>query len=124
MNELVRLTIRQAAGLIAAGKVRPSELVEAALERIEETEPAIQAYVTVMAGSARAAARQADAELPDHSRGPLHGIPIAVKDAIFTRDAPTQAGSAVLAGFESGWDATVVARLRDAGAIIIGKTET
>ena len=121
MLELDALTISQASRLLRERAVSATELVEATLRRIDETEPSVHAYVHVNAEQALAAARQADADAP---RGPLHGIPIGIKDVLVTRDAPTAAGSRVLAGFTSGHDATVVRRLREAGAIILGKHVT
>jgi aspartyl-tRNA(Asn)/glutamyl-tRNA(Gln) amidotransferase subunit A len=79
-----------------------------------------------MTQSALAAADRADAELAKRGRwrGPLHGIPVGVKDICYTTDAPTEGGSGVLKGFVPDHDATVVSRLRDAGAVIVGKTHT
>jgi aspartyl-tRNA(Asn)/glutamyl-tRNA(Gln) amidotransferase subunit A len=100
-------------------------LVEATLQRIEATEPVVHAYVNVMADSARLRARELDAELRiGEWRGPLHGIPIALKDLFHVVDAPTEAGSLVLAGHVSPSDATVVALLRKCGVVLIGKTVT
>jgi aspartyl-tRNA(Asn)/glutamyl-tRNA(Gln) amidotransferase subunit A len=125
-NELVQKTLREAGDLLAGRKVSSRELTEATLEQIKKTEPIVHAYRTVMAESALAAADRADAELAKrgHWRGPLHGIPVGVKDICYTTDAPTEGGSAVLRGFVPDHDATVVSRLRGAGAVIVGKTHT
>ena len=89
------------------------------------TDPVVHAYVMVLAERARRAAYQADREFAQgRCRGPLHGIPVAVKDICYMRDLPTEAGSRVLTGFVPGYDATVVRRLEDAGAVIVGKTMT
>lgn len=125
MNELVLLSIREASDLIARKRVSSAELVEAELERIAETEPLIHAYVHVMAESAREEARRADADLARGLwRGPLHGVPIAFKDLVYTTQAPTEAGSRVLRGWVPEYDATVIQRLRDRGVVVVGKTHT
>lgn len=124
-TDLTALTITEAGKLLGENAVSSIDLVEANLRQIEATEPVIHAYVRVFAEQARAQARHADREMAHgYRRGPLHGIPIAIKDLFYTRDAPTEAGSRALAGFIPPYDATVVRRLRDAGAIIIGKTVT
>ena len=97
------------------------ERVEAALACIEATEPAVHAWASVDAEGAFETARRLDAEPP---RGPLHGMPIGVKDVIDTGGWPTEAGSRAMAGRVPAADAEVVARLRAAGAIVLGKTVT
>lgn len=125
MPELDALTARGAGELIAEGSLSALELVEAVLERIEETEPLVHAYATVMRESALAAAERADEELArGRLRGPLHGVPLAVKDVFFTHDAPTEAGSRILAGFVAPEDAAAVRALRAAGAVLVGKLVT
>jgi aspartyl-tRNA(Asn)/glutamyl-tRNA(Gln) amidotransferase subunit A len=125
MNEVVLLSIRQASDMIAGRRLSSAELVEAQLERIAETEPRVHAYAHVMAESAREDARRADAELARGLwRGPLHGIPIAFKDLVYTTQAPTEAGSRVLRGWVPDYDASVLTRLRDRGAVVLGKTHT
>jgi Asp-tRNA(Asn)/Glu-tRNA(Gln) amidotransferase A subunit family amidase len=121
MIDLDALTIREASRLLRERAFSAVELVEATLRRLEETEPLVHAYAQVTAEHALATARQVDREGP---RGPLHGIPVGIKDVLATRDAPTAAGSRLLAGFMPGEDATVVRRLREAGAIVIGKHVT
>jgi len=121
VTDLDALTIREAARLLRDRKLSAVELTDATLRRIDETEPLVHAYVRVMSEQAMVAARRADAE---PSQSPLHGIPIGIKDVLATRDAPTEAGSRLLAGFTTADDATVIRRLRDAGAIIIGKQVT
>jgi Asp-tRNA(Asn)/Glu-tRNA(Gln) amidotransferase A subunit family amidase len=126
MTDLTELTLAEAGALLHRREVTSEELLDATLARIEETEPALHAYAHVMADGARREARRADAEIArrGQSRGPLHGIPIGVKDLCHTHDAPTEAGSRVLAGARPDWDATVVRRLRDGGAVVVGKTVT
>ena len=121
MTDLGALTIGEASRLLRDRTLSAVELLEATLRRIDETEPLVHAYVRVCGDEALAAARRADAEPP---RGPLHGIPVGIKDVLVTRDQPTEAGSRLLAGFTTPYDATVVRRLRDAGAIIVGKHVT
>ncbi|MDQ2742706.1 MAG: amidase family protein [Chloroflexota bacterium] len=125
MSDLTSLSITEAGKLLLQRAVSSLELTNATLARIEETEPLIHAYTRVFTDEGRKAARQADRELATgHCRGPLHGIPIGVKDLFYTRDAPTEAGSRALEGFVPAYDATIVRRLRDGGAVMIGKTVT
>ncbi|MGH9793430.1 MAG: amidase, partial [Candidatus Acidiferrales bacterium] len=121
--EVTLWPIERLAPLIAKRKLSPLELVDAFLKRIEQLNPKLNAYITVTAESARAEARAAEQEIAHKRyRGPLHGIPIALKDNIHTRGLRTTAGSKVLADFVPAEDATVAARLREAGAILLGKT--
>jgi Asp-tRNA(Asn)/Glu-tRNA(Gln) amidotransferase A subunit family amidase len=123
--EILDLTIREAASRLERREISSLDLVEATLRRIEVTEPLIHAYALVLAEEAREAARAADAEMADgYYRGPPHGIPIGVKDLCYTQGIPTEAGSRALAGFVPSYDAAVVERLHDAGAVIVGKTVT
>jgi aspartyl-tRNA(Asn)/glutamyl-tRNA(Gln) amidotransferase subunit A len=125
MTELVEHTLREAGDLLERGDVSAVELTEAVLQRIDETEPLVHAYAHVFREQALAAAREADREFGHGARrGPLHGVPIAVKDIVYMRDAPTEAGSRVLAGFVPDYDATIVRKLVAAGAVIVGKTVT
>jgi aspartyl-tRNA(Asn)/glutamyl-tRNA(Gln) amidotransferase subunit A len=113
-----RLAAQMAAGQLAAGR-----LVADVLERIERVNPAVNAFISVAGETALGDARRLDAELArGHCRGPLHGIPISVKDLIDVGGMPTTAASRVRRGHLARRDAPVVARLRAAGAIIIGKT--
>jgi len=125
MTDLLELTIAEASTQLRTRTISSVDLVEATLTRIEDTEPQVHAYARVLAEEARHAACQADRELAQgHWRGPLHGVPIAVKDICYTKGIPTEAGSRVRAGFIPAYDATVVRRLADAGAVIPGKTVT
>ena len=122
-NELAFLPVERLAPLVARGKISPVELVEATARRIERQNPALNAFLTVTIESALDEARRAEREIRrGRRRGPLHGIPISLKDNIWTRGVRTTAGSKILADFVPGEDATVVRRLRRAGAIVIGKT--
>ncbi len=125
MKELVNLTIDEASRRLSRREISSVELVEAELERIAETESLVHAYADVMTDTALSEARAADAELAaGRWRGPLHGIPIGYKDLVYTVGAPTEAGSRVLEGWMAGYDATVLSRLRRAGAVTLGKTHT
>jgi aspartyl-tRNA(Asn)/glutamyl-tRNA(Gln) amidotransferase subunit A len=100
-----------------------SKHVADALERIAELNPTLNAFISVFEGDAMAQARVLDEELRlGRSRGPLHGRTISIKDLIDVKGVPTTAASRVRAGHIAAADAPVVARLRDAGAVIIGKT--
>lgn len=116
------LTLRDAAEQIRSGDLTSVALTETLLERIRTVDAQLGAYVHVMADSALAAARTADAEIDrGYVRGPLHGVPLALKDIFWTADAPTAAGMPMHSGRTSTEDATVVRRLQDAGAVILGK---
>ena len=123
--ELHRATTADLAPLIQSRKLSSAELTETLLRRIETLNPRLNAFVTITADEALAAAKQADNELSrGHYRGPLHGIPMALKDLIATRGVRTTAGSKILADWVPSYDATVVNRLREAGAVLVGKTGT
>jgi Asp-tRNA(Asn)/Glu-tRNA(Gln) amidotransferase A subunit family amidase len=125
MSAAWELTLEEAAARIAARELSTVELTDAVLERLRETEPAVHAWASVDVDGARAAAARLDAELAvDGPRSPMHGIPVGFKDVIDTAGWPTEAGSRVLAGRLPEADAEAVARLRAAGAVVIGKTVT
>jgi Asp-tRNA(Asn)/Glu-tRNA(Gln) amidotransferase A subunit family amidase len=118
-------TILECSRSIAAGELKVTELVERVLVRVAETEPAIRAYAYLDAGGARTSARTADAEIErGRYRGPLHGIPVGVKDVFLTANMPTRAGSEMVYAPSAGQDAEVVRLLNEAGAIIVGKQVT
>jgi aspartyl-tRNA(Asn)/glutamyl-tRNA(Gln) amidotransferase subunit A len=111
------------AARLRAGAVSPVELAEAALAAAGERGQALNAFQLVLAEQAIAAARRAEREIDAGLyRGPLHGVPVAVKDLLDLDGTPTTAGSKIRAGAMATGDATAVARLRDAGAVIVGKT--
>jgi aspartyl-tRNA(Asn)/glutamyl-tRNA(Gln) amidotransferase subunit A len=123
MADLVELSLTEVGGLIATRQVSASEVVGATLARIEETEPAVHAYASVLAEQAIDTARRLDEETArGYSRGPLHGIPVGIKDVIHVQDAATDGGSQIMHDGPQPDDATVVRKLRNSGAIIIGKT--
>ena len=116
------LTIHEASGLLRDGRLSPVELTRAFLERIEELDPTLHAYITVLGEGAMAEARIAEEEIRRGDyRGPLHGIPIALKDLYDTAGVRTTAASKVMADRVPSQDATTTARLREAGAILLGK---
>jgi aspartyl-tRNA(Asn)/glutamyl-tRNA(Gln) amidotransferase subunit A len=121
--EIEGLTISAVAPLIKKKQVSPVDLTKAYLERIEKLNPRLNAYLAMAQGEALAAARKAEREIAKGKyRGPLHGIPFSIKDNIATKGVTTTAGSKILADWVPDYDATVVEKLRSAGAIILGKT--
>jgi len=122
-DDLTRMSIREVSDLVRRKKVSPVELTSACLTRIDRINPALNAFITVMAESARAQAREAeDAIQRGKWRGPLHGIPIALKDLFDTAGVRTTAASGVFKDRIPTEDAEVVRRLKTAGAVILGKT--
>ncbi|MDQ1021276.1 amidase [Streptomyces afghaniensis] len=119
------LTLAAAADAIGARRLSPVELTDSVLERIEQVEPQLRAYVTVDAEGARRAARRAENDIAaGRHRGPLHGIPMGLKDLIDVAGATTSASSRVRSGHRAQTDSTVTARLSAAGAVLLGKTHT
>jgi aspartyl-tRNA(Asn)/glutamyl-tRNA(Gln) amidotransferase subunit A len=117
------VTIEEASAALADRRVSSVELTRACLERIEKRNPELNAFITVIAGEALAFADEMDRELADGGpRGPLHGIPIAHKDNVFTHGVKTTSGSKIFADFEPAADAEIAARLEQAGAVLVGKT--
>jgi Asp-tRNA(Asn)/Glu-tRNA(Gln) amidotransferase A subunit family amidase len=124
-DELVKLTATDAAAEIARGAISAEHYTRACLDRIEALDGEIKAFVHLDREHALSQARRLDERrLEGHSLGSLHGIPVAVKDIIDTADYPTECGSPLVAGRRPRQDATVVTKLRAAGAVIIGKTVT
>jgi aspartyl-tRNA(Asn)/glutamyl-tRNA(Gln) amidotransferase subunit A len=120
--DLVSLTLAEAAAMIRRKQLSPVELIEASLARIALLDSKIGAFITVAAEEAREAARVAEKEIQQGKyRGPLHGIPLCLKDTNYTRGIRTTAASPVLRDFVPSFDATIVRRWKDAGAIIVGK---
>lgn len=118
-------SILRAAAEIRSGRLTPLQLVESCLERIRRFEPRVHAWVLVDEDAARDAARRLGDEIRQgHPRGPLHGIPVGIKDIIDVEGWPTLAGSTLRQGHRAKRDAPLVARLRAAGAVILGKTVT
>lgn len=115
------LSATSAAAAIAAGELSSTALVQACLDRIAERDGVVGAWQVLDPEAALRAARQRDATAPS---GPLHGVPVAVKDLIDTADLPTRYGSDIYSGHRPAIDAACVARLRAAGAVVLGKTVT
>ncbi len=125
VSELASLSLTEAAAKVRSGAVTSTALTQACLERIEVYQPKLDAFITVLKSQAMATAAQLDAEAKAGKfRGALHGVPLGIKDIIDTAGARTTGGSALFEDRVPTEDATVVARLRAAGAVIIGKTNT
>jgi len=121
-NELYRLTIAEISQLLRNRKISPVELTQVCLERIECLNPKLNAFITVAADSAMAEAREAEAEIQKGRwRGPMHGVPIALKDLFDTAGVRTTAASALLKDRVPREDCEVVRRLKNAGAVLLGK---
>ncbi len=119
--DLNSLTISQLRAQLAAGETTSVELTRAFLERVKATDGKINAFITVCEQEALTAADEADQRIAAGNAAPLTGIPLAVKDIFNTRDVRTTCASKILDNYVSPYDATAVARLREQGAVIIGK---
>ncbi|HEX9029097.1 MAG TPA: amidase, partial [Anaerolineales bacterium] len=116
------LTITQASELIRKGELSPVDLTQAYLERIASLDPQVNSYITITADQALEQARQAEVEIQrGQDRGPLHGIPLALKDLYETRGVRTTAGSRFFADYVPEADAATVQKLHEAGAVLLGK---
>jgi len=122
MSELHYWSIEKLSGEIRSGAISPVEVVGTLLDRIDAIDTELHSYITVMRDQALARARIAEDEIGRGLwRGPLHGIPVALKDLFNTKDAPTSAGMSIYKDHVPDYDATVVERLYAAGAIVLGK---
>ncbi|HLB99146.1 MAG TPA: amidase [Acetobacteraceae bacterium] len=125
LTELHWLTAADATRAFAAGKLSPVELLQALLARIEQLDPKLNAFIRLDADAALDAARAAEREIgAGHVRGPLHGVPVGIKDIIDVAGLPTTCHSKILLDNVKTTDAVVVSKLRQAGAIILGKLST
>ncbi len=125
MTDLHWMTAAAAAKAIAAKELSPVELTAALLARIERLDPRLNAFIRLDGEAAMAAARAAEAEIAaGHSRGPLHGVPVGIKDIIDVAGLPTTCHSKILADSLATSDAVCVSKLRGAGAIVLGKLST
>jgi aspartyl-tRNA(Asn)/glutamyl-tRNA(Gln) amidotransferase subunit A len=125
VSDLHWLTAADAARAIAAGQLSPVELMTALLERIARLDPKLNVFIRLDGEAAMDAARAAEAEVTSgRLRGPLHGVPVGIKDIIDVAGLPTTCHSKILAGNIATADAVCVARLRGAGAIVMGKLST
>jgi Asp-tRNA(Asn)/Glu-tRNA(Gln) amidotransferase A subunit family amidase len=124
-DELLQLSARELASGLRTGAFRASEVMAACLARIDACEPAVRAWAWRDRDKAMSEAAAADARRANGAAlGPLHGLPVGVKDIIDTADMPTEYGTPIHKGRRPAADATIVARLRSAGAIVLGKTVT
>lgn len=115
-------TLAEAGELIKTQRITSEELTRLMFERIRLLDPKLNSYITLMEESALSQAKQMDKELSEGKyRGPLHGVPIGIKDLFFTTNAPTTMGHSFRANFIAPYDATVVTRLKESGAVILGK---
>ncbi|MCG6894112.1 MAG: Asp-tRNA(Asn)/Glu-tRNA(Gln) amidotransferase subunit GatA [Desulfobacteraceae bacterium] len=119
--ELYELTLEQAGRLLRGGEITSAELTQSVLHRIEELDAKLGAFVTVCAEQALEQAAEADRAIADGDISPLTGIPMAVKDLICTKGIPTTCSSKILENFIPPYDATVARKLRQAGAVVVGK---
>ena len=123
MNELVRATAAELAGLIADGEVSSREVTQAHLDQIEAVDGRINAFLHVATERALASADAVDAQRAAGAElGPLAGVPLAMKDIFCTKGIPTTCGSRILEGWVPPYDATITARLAEAGVVVLGKT--
>lgn len=121
---LTNLSIRDARSLLDSKQVSAVELTQAHLDRLDLLEPTLFCHLHRMDDIALQQAAAADERIADGTAGTMTGIPVSLKDVLVTTDAPTTAASKILAGYVSPFDATVVARLRDQGAVFVGKSNT
>ncbi len=123
MSSPADLTLAEASASLRSGELSARELLQATMERATLTEAELHAYLTIDREGAQAAAAAADeAHARGESLGSLHGIPVAVKDNMVTAGVETTAGSQILSGYVPPYDATAVNQLKNAGAVIFGKT--
>ncbi|MEM1992059.1 MAG: amidase [Nitrososphaerota archaeon] len=122
-RDLLHLSIKEISEAIKTGEISPVELTTSVIERIKHLNGLLNAYISVFEQSAVEEAARAEAEIrAGRWLGPLHGVPLSLKDVFYIKDTITTAGSPILKGFTPKHEATVVKRLREAGAIFVGKT--
>ncbi|MGR6317725.1 Asp-tRNA(Asn)/Glu-tRNA(Gln) amidotransferase subunit GatA [Micromonospora soli] len=123
MSDLTKLTASEIAGLVASGETSAVEVTRAHLDRIAAVDDRVHAFLHVDSEGALAAARGVDERrAAGEELGPLAGVPVAVKDVLTTKGVPTTVGSKILEGWRPPYDSTIVQRLRDAGTVMLGKT--
>src|SRR5262245_50561782 len=121
-DDLCLLDLADVGHKIQAGKLTSVEVTEAVLDRISRYDGRLKSYATLTADLALDQAKQADVEIArGQIRGPLHGVPVGVKDLCHTKGIPTSAGMSIYRDYRPEHDATVVVRLREAGAVLLGK---
>jgi len=123
--DISNLTIKHLSKLIASREISCLEVLDATIERIEKLNPKLNAFITILDQSARREAKHADSLIKQGKYlGPLHGIPISLKDLIYVKGVRSTSGSKILADFVPDYDSTVTRKLRRAGAIIVGTNNT
>ncbi|WP_410820640.1 Asp-tRNA(Asn)/Glu-tRNA(Gln) amidotransferase subunit GatA [Micromonospora sp. 050-3] len=123
MSDLIKMTATEIASLVAGGETSAVEVTQAHLDRIAAVDDRVHAFLHVDTDGALAAARAVDERrAAGEELGPLAGVPVAVKDVLATRGIPTTVGSKILEGWRPPYDATIVQRLREAGTVMLGKT--
>ena len=120
--ELYELTIHELSDRLRAGEITSAEITASVFGRIDAVEKEVRAYITLMRETALAEAAEADEKIRKGEGGPLAGIPVALKDIFCTKGVRTTCGSRILEDFIPPYDATVVEKLRGAGAVFTGKT--
>ena len=121
-SDIALLSVAELSLMLKGRELSPVEVTQAYLKRIRKIDPALNSYITVAADEAMKAAAEAELEITKGKfRGPLHGIPVAVKDQMWTKGIRTTNASTLLKNFVPDEDATVVTKLKDAGAILLGK---
>jgi aspartyl-tRNA(Asn)/glutamyl-tRNA(Gln) amidotransferase subunit A len=122
---ILNLTIKDLSKYISSGDISPVDLIDATLERITRLNSKLNAFITVLDDSARRDAENAELLIKQGKyRGPLHGIPVSLKDLIYMKGVRSTSGSKILSDFVPDYDSTVVKKLKDAGAIIVGMNNT
>ena len=124
MSGPFQLGVTEAANAIRQGELSPTDLTQSLLERIDAIDRSLQAWATIDREEALGEARRREQELAAGPKGPIHGVPVGLKDIFYTAGMKTAAGSKVYADFVPDYDATVVTRIRDAGGVILGKAVT
>jgi aspartyl-tRNA(Asn)/glutamyl-tRNA(Gln) amidotransferase subunit A len=123
--DISNLTVKHVSKLIASREISCLELIDATIERIEKLNPKLNAFITILGESAKREAKHADSLIKQGKYlGPLHGIPISLKDLIYVKGVRSTSGSKILADFVPNYDSTVTRKLRKAGAIIVGTNNT
>src|SRR6476620_9782204 len=123
MSDVTRLSAAEIAASVASGEVSAVEVTEAHLERIARVDGQVHAFLHVDTEGALHAARQVDARRSaGGDLGPLAGVPLAMKDVVVTKDLPTTSGSRILEGWRPPYDATITRKIKDAGVVMLGKT--
>ena len=125
MPEPFTLSVAEAAAQIRSGSLSPVTLAQSLLDRIDALDPALQAWVTIDREEVLNTARQRELELERKGpKGPVHGVPVGLKDIFYTAGMKTTACSRIYADFVPSYDATCVARIKEAGGIVLGKAVT